>query len=88
MTDPTLAACTAPAGVIGGVDTMGMASAAAAVTGKGVRAGGGLVGVCASLVVEGGASTEGVGGAIHTACGAERVGVTAGAASDTAFLEG
>ena len=64
-----------------------MTGAAAAVAGKGVCAGGGLVGVCASLVVEGGTGAEGVGGAVHTACGAEWVGVTAGTASGTALLK-
>ena len=64
-----------------------MAGATAGVTGEGVRGGGGLVSLCARLLVQGGPKAQGVGRAIHTACGAERVGVTAGTASGTAFLK-
>lgn len=88
MTDPSLAACAAPAGLIQGVDTMRVAGAAAAVTGKGVSTGSWLVRVCARVVVEGGPGAEGVCRTVHTACGAERVGVTAGTASGTALLKG
>ena len=92
MTNPSLAACAATfqqasAVMIENVGTMRVTGAAAAVTGKGVRAGGGLVRLCASLVVESAPSAEGVGGAVHAACGAEGVGVTASTASGTAFLK-